>query len=302
VSLVLAFAQSSCAEVGCAGGKGSSLARMAALGLPVPPGFVVPANALADALPDGGEELRRLAEAQDADGAQQLIRDVELDPALRDAVFDAYVALGGDDLPVAVRSSACAEDSEAASFAGQQETFLHVRGGDQVRARIRDCWASFFSERALFYRSQKGSLSDLGMAVVVQRMVNADVAGVLFTCDPVRGRRDRMVVEAVLGLGEAAVSGAVTPDHYVLRRDGRVRKAHVNEQPYAIVADEAGGVAERQLSPEEGGARKADDELLSKLARLGDDLEQRIGVPQDIEWAVQDGELYVLQARPVTTA
>lgn len=299
--LVLPFAESSCTEVMLAGGKGSSLARMSALGLPVPPGFVVPANALADALPDGGAELRRLAEARDAEGAQALIRTVELDAALREAVSTAYTALGPDDVPVAVRSSACAEDSEAASFAGQQETFLHVRGGEQVRARIRDCWASFFSERALFYRSQKGSLADLGMAVVVQRMVAADIAGVLFTCDPVRGRRDRMVVEAVIGLGEAAVSGAVTPDHYILKRDGTVRKAQVHEQPYAIVADEAGGVAERHLSPDEGGARKAGDELLAKLARLGDDLEQRVGVPQDIEWAVQDGELYVLQARPVTT-
>jgi pyruvate, water dikinase len=301
VSLVVPFAEPACAEVACAGGKGSSLARMAALGLPVPPGFVVPANALAEALPDGGAELRRLAEAKDAEAAQALIRTVELDPALREDVLRAYAALGPDDMPVAVRSSACAEDSEAASFAGQQETFLHVRGGDQVRTRIRDCWASFFSERALFYRSQKGSLADLGMAVVVQRMVQAEIAGVLFTCDPVRGRRDRMVVEAVIGLGEAAVSGAVTPDHYVLKRDGTVRKAQVHEQPYAIVADEAGGVAERLLSPNEGGARKAGDELLAKLAQLGDDLEQRVGVPQDIEWAVQDGELYVLQARPVTT-
>jgi pyruvate,water dikinase len=276
---------------------------MAALGLPVPPGFVVPANALADALPDHGAELNGLARAQDAAAAQALIRSVELDPALRQAVLDAYAALGGGqrDVPVAVRSSACAEDSEAASFAGQQETYLHVRGGDAVRARIRDCWASFFSERALFYRSQKGSLDDLGMAVVVQRMVHADVAGVLFTCDPVHNRRDRMVVEAVLGLGEAAVSGAVTPDHYVLKRDGRVRKAQVHEQPYAIVAGETGGVIERPLSPDEGGARKAGDELLAELARIGADLEERVGVPQDIEWAVQDGELYVLQARPVTT-
>jgi pyruvate, water dikinase len=301
MSLVVPFAEPACAEVACAGGKGSSLARMAALGLPVPPGFVVPANALAEALPDGGAELRRLAEAKDAEAAQALIRTVELDPALREDVLRAYAALGPDDVPVAVRSSACAEDSEAASFAGQQETFLHVRGGDQVRTRIRDCWASFFSERALFYRSQKGSLADLGMAVVVQRMVQAEIAGVLFTCDPVRGRRDRMVVEAVIGLGEAAVSGAVTPDHYVLKRDGTVRKAQVHEQPYAIVADEAGGVAERPLSPDEGRARKAGDELLAKLAQLGDDLEQRVGVPQDIEWAVQDGKLYVLQARPVTT-
>jgi pyruvate, water dikinase len=303
VSIVLEFAHPECTEVSRAGGKGSSLARMAALGLPVPPGFVVPANALADALPDHGGELHAHAEAPNAAAAQELIRSVELEPALRRAVLDAYADLGGGqgDAPVAVRSSACAEDSEAASFAGQQETFLHVRGGDAVRTRIRDCWASFFSERALFYRSQKGSLSDLGMAVVVQRMVHADVAGVLFTCDPVHKRSDRMVVEAVIGLGEAAVSGAVTPDHYVLKRDGRVRKAQVHQQPYAIVAGEAGGVIERPLSADEGGARKVEDDLLAELARIGADLEERVGVPQDIEWAVQDGELYVLQARPVTT-
>jgi pyruvate,water dikinase len=297
---VLPFADAECLRVEQAGGKGASLARMSSLGLPVPPGYVIPAGALAAALPDGGAELRALAERQDAEGAQALIRTVELDAGLRDAVLSSYAELGAGDVPVAVRSSATAEDSEAASFAGQQETFLHVRGGDQVRARIRDCWASFFSERALFYRSKKGSLADLGMAVVVQRMVNADIAGVLFTMDAVQGRRDRMVVEAVIGLGEAAVSGAVTPDHYVLKRDGRIRKAHVHEQPYAIVAREEGGVVERELSPEEGGARKASDELLAQLARLGDDLEQRVGVPQDIEWAVEGGELYVLQARPVT--
>jgi pyruvate,water dikinase len=300
MSLVLPFAEADCLDVAHAGGKGSSLARMASLGLPVPPGFVIPANALADALPDGGAELRALAERQDSEAAQALIRTVELDPALRDAVLSSYAELGAGDVPVAVRSSATAEDSEAASFAGQQETFLHVRGGDRVRARIRDCWASFFSERALFYRARKGSLEDLGMAVVVQRMVEADVAGVLFTCDPVRKRRDRMVVEAVLGLGEGVVSGHLTPDHYILKRDGTVRKAQVHVQPYAIVAVPEGGTAERELSPEEGGARKVADEHLAALAKLGDDLEQRLGGPQDIEWAVQDGELFVLQARPVT--
>jgi pyruvate,water dikinase len=300
MNAVLSLGQPACLEVGNAGGKGASLARMASLGLPVPPGFVITAGALAAALPDGGAELRTLAERQDAEGAQALVRTVELDPALREAVLAAYADLGERDPPVAVRSSACAEDSEAASFAGQHETYLHVRGPDQVRARIRDCWASFFTERALFYRSQKGSLSDLWMAVVVQRMVEAEVAGVLFTCDPVHNRRDRMVVEAVLGLGEAVVSGEVTPDHYVLKRDGSVKKAHIHVQPYAIVSRPEGGVAERELSPEEGGAQKAGDDLLAELARIGEALEQRLGMPQDIEWAVQDGDLFVLQARPVT--
>ena len=300
MSGVLPFGAAACLDVMSAGGKGASLARMTAFGLPVPPGFVLPAGALAGALPDGGGQLRECARRQDAAAAQELIRTVELDAGLRRAVLDAYDGLGEGEVPVAVRSSACAEDSDEASFAGQQETYLHVRGHDELRARIRDCWASFFSERALFYRGQKGSLEDLGMAVVVQRMVEAEVAGVLFTCDPVRRRRDRMVVEAVLGLGEAVVSGQVTPDHYVLKRDGSVRKAQVHTQPYAIVSSPEGGVAERELSPEEGGAQKVADDVLARLARLGDDLEQRLGGPQDIEWAVQDGEIFVLQARPVT--
>jgi pyruvate,water dikinase len=300
VSGVLAFVEPACLDVAVAGGKGASLARMTSMGLHVPPGYVIPADALAAALPDGGEELRALAVRQDAEGAQALIRTVELDPGLRRAVLTAYDELGADDVPVAVRSSACAEDSDEASFAGQQETYLHVRGGDDVRARIRDCWASFFSERALFYREQKGSLEDLGMAVVVQRMVDADIAGVLFTCDPVRKRRDRMVVEAVIGLGEAVVSGQVTPDHYVLKRDGQVKKAQVHTQPYAIRTRPDGGVEERELSAEEGSAQKVGQDVLARLARIGDDLEQRMGTPQDIEWAVQGGEIFVLQARPVT--
>jgi pyruvate,water dikinase len=175
-----------------------------------------------------------------------------------------------------------------------------VRGAQAVRDRVRDCWASFFSERAIFYRQKKGSLDDLGMAVVVQRMVRADVAGVLFTCDPVRGRSDRMVVEAVLGLGETAVSGQVTPDHYILKRDGTVRKAQVAQQPIAIVPSEGGGTEERALGAE-GGEQKLSEDYLRRLAKLGADLEQRLGGPQDIEWALEGQSLYVLQARPVTT-
>jgi pyruvate,water dikinase len=292
--MILPFADAACSDTGVAGGKGASLARMSALGLPVPPGFVVTAGCLVEALPDRGAELR--AALPDAARAQAIVEAAEPPAAIR----EAYAALGAD-VPVAVRSSACAEDSDAASYAGQQETYLHVRGADAVLARVRDCWASFFSERAIFYRQRKGSLDDLAMAVVVQRMVRAEVAGVLFTCDPVHHRRDRMVVEAVLGLGEAAVSGQITPDHYVLKRDGTVKRTRIAEQPFAIVPLEAGGTEERPLDPAAGGARKLADEHLRELARIGDDLEQRLGGPQDIEWALEGGELYVLQARPVTS-
>lgn len=296
---VLGFDHAACRDASAAGGKGASLARMAELGLPVPSGFVVPADALAASLPDGGEQLRAVA-ASDPGRAPQLVQEAVIARELREQIERAYAELGGGDPPVAVRSSACAEDSEAASFAGQQETYLYVRGADRVLARVRDCWASFFSERAVFYRAQKGSLDDLGMAVVVQRMVAADVAGVLFTCDPVQRRRDRMVVEAVFGLGEACVSGHVTPDHFVITRDGVLKRSRLTVQPFAVVSAPDGGTTERPLDPEEGGLPTLGEERLRELAALGADLEERLGGPQDIEWAVEQGELYVLQARPVT--
>jgi pyruvate, water dikinase len=295
---VLHFAEDECLEVMRAGGKGASLARMASLGLPVPPGFVVPADALAAALGDRTQELASLS-ADDAERAQRIVHDTEIGPELREEVTAAYRELG-DDAPVAVRSSACAEDSQEASFAGQQETYLDVRGAEEVIERIGHCWGSFFSERALFYRAQKGSLDDLGMAVVVQRMVSADVAGVLFTVDPVRRRKDRMVVEAVFGLGEACVSGQVTPDNYVLARDGALKRRRLSVQPLVIESAPEGGTVERELDPAEGGAATLEEDQLRELARLGEDLQGRLGGPQDIEWAIEGGELYVLQARPVT--
>src|SRR5919201_3820093 len=210
--MVVWFDDAACLDVGIAGGKGASLARMAAEGLPVPPGFVVAADALGRCV--DGERLRTLAREGDHAAAQALFRGA----SPPDDVAPAYERLGG---LVAVRSSACAEDSDAASFAGQQETFLNVFGAAEVARHVVECWASFFSERALFYRARKGSLDDVRMAVVVQQMVEPEKAGVLFTCDAVQRRRDQMIVEAVFGLGEQVVSGHVTPDHYVIDRGGR---------------------------------------------------------------------------------
>jgi pyruvate,water dikinase len=302
------FDDERCTDVRLAGGKGASLARMTALGMPVPPGFVVPADALEAALSDTVAAIRAvLARGEDggdlapvAEEAQALVRAADSGGAFPAQVAEAYARLGDGDVPVAVRSSATAEDSEAASFAGQQETYLHVRGVEEIVERVRDCWCSFFTERALFYRRAKGSLTDLGMAVVVQRMVQPDVSGVMFTIDPTKGRRDRMVVEAVFGLGEGVVSGQLTPDHYVLARDGRLKRTRLHTQPYAIVHDPAGGVREQELATERGEAQTLGEDQLARLARVGVELEERLGGPQDIEWAMQDDELYVLQSRPVT--
>ena len=264
------FTDEACRDVRVAGGKGASLAAMTAAGLPVPPGFALRADALEGSV--DAARLRELAGAGDHESARGLVLAAE---APREALAAAYDRLGGGR--VAVRSSACAEDSEAASFAGQQETYLGVAGYEELCRRVVDCWASFFSERALFYRRHKGSLDDLGMAVVVQRMVEAEKAGVLFTVDPVQRRRDRMLVEAVFGLGEQVVSGEVTPDHYLIDRDGGVKHERLV----------AGGVL-------------ADDEL-RELAQLGRRLEEHFGGPQDVEWAMVGDRVYLLQSRPVTT-
>jgi pyruvate,water dikinase len=224
--------------------------------------------------------------------------EAPLASGLDSEVAHAYERLGGG--PVAVRSSACAEDSETASFAGQQDTFLNVHGSAAVLASVRKCWASFFSERALFYRSRKGSLADLRMAVVVQRQLAPEKSGVMFTVDPVRRRRDQMVIEAVHGLGESVVSGMVTPDHYIVSREGELKRAQVSTQTVAIVAAAQGGVHEVPLDPMVGGARVLSDGELGDLAQMGSKLEELFGAPQDVEWAFENERLYLLQSRPVT--
>ena len=281
-SPVVWFTDEACQDVGLTGGKGASLARMTAEGLPVPPGFVIPSYVLEESLDT--ERMLELAATQSAEDLQELVARYQ---PPTDEITAAYENLVGTrvtatykrvgDAKVAVRSSAVAEDSEAASYAGQQETYLFVEGAEEVCRRVVDCWASFFSERALFYRSEKGSLEDLRMAVVVQKMVAPEKSGVIFTVDPVRRRRDRMVVEAVRGVGEQVVSGEVTPDHYSLDRKGKLKREKI--------------VNERVLT----------DEELLKLGELGRKLEEKHGVAQDIEWAIVGDEIFLLQSRPVTT-
>jgi pyruvate,water dikinase len=268
--LVLAFPDPRCRDVALCGGKGASLAAMTAEGLPVPPGFVITSAAFA-AVADQ-HALRARMRAQDVVGARAIVGAASPPGAL---IAEQLATLTGT---VAVRSSACAEDSETASYAGQQETFLNVDGLDAVLRSVVGCWLSFFADRAVFYRREKGSLDDVAMAVVVQQMIDSKKSGVLFTVDPVHGRKDRMVVEAAFGLGEQVVSGAVTPDHYVLDRQGVIKRSRI--------------VGEQVLK----------DEECVQLARLGQQLASLHGCPQDIEWAFDaSGALFLLQSRPVTT-
>src|SRR5829696_7825260 len=281
-SAVVWFTEETCQDVAVAGGKGASLARMTAEGLPVPPGFVIPSYVLQDSIDT--ERMLELAASRSARELQELVAATEPPQGKITAAYEnlvgarrtaTYKLIGNKK--VAVRSSAVAEDSEAASYAGQQETYLFVEGAEEVCRRVVDCWASFFSERALFYRSEKGSLEDLRMAVVVQRMVDPEKSGLLFTLDLVRRRSDRMVVEAGRGVGDQIVSGEVTPDQYSLDRKGKLKR-------HKIVDD-----------------RVLTDEELSKLGELGRRLEDKHGVAQDIEWAIVGEEIFLLQSRPVTT-
>src|SRR3954451_13941127 len=269
--LVLPFADPRCQDVGRTGGQRPASAAKAREGLPVPPGFVITSAAFAAAV--DSEALREAMRRKDVEAARDLVAAAQ---PPRELIQQALAHLKG---LVAVRSSACAEDSEGASYAGQQETFLNTDGLEAVLHNVVECWLSFFTDRAVFYRQEKGSLEDVEMAVVVQQMIDSQKSGVMFTVDPVHGRKDRMVVEAARGLGEAVVSGETTPDNYTLSRDGVVKKSKLVD-------------AERVLS---------DDECAA-LARMGQKLAGLHGAPQDIEWAFDAaGDLYLLQSRPITT-
>jgi pyruvate,water dikinase len=296
------------------GGKGASLSRLKAAGLPVPRGFVVCAAAFSTFLNQNGggnlvlECLTCLDIYNDAELelTSSRIRDfILLQPlsnALTKDIEEAYRGFGEESL-VAVRSSAIGEDGEAASFAGQQETFLNIRGADNVTRCVKECWASFFTPRALFYRAQKGELTATLMAVVVQEMVFAEKSGVMFTVDPVQNRRDHIVVEAVFGLGEGVVSGLITPDQYVLdRASGSLVREFIALQPTAVVCDAIhGGTRHIQLSTEEGSARVLNDRQVSGLRDMGLKVEAFFGSPQDVEWCICGDELLLLQSRPITT-
>jgi pyruvate,water dikinase len=292
VDSVVLFANLPPESTAIAGGKGASLSRMAAAGLPVPPGFVIVAGAFDEFLAScGGLELiARLTANLDIDDAraveeaadriQRLIVSTSLPLSLAQSIRAAHEALAHGER-VAVRSSAVSEDGSTASFAGQQETYLNVRGGDEVLRRVQQCWASFFSPRALFYRAQKAALGDTRMAVVVQEMIQADRSGVMFTVDPVRHRRECLIIEGAPGLGEAVVSGEVTPDHYVVLRDD------------GSVVDE--------FIPDDVRGRVLNDAELRQLRDLGLRLEKFFGSPQDVEWCIRGDQLLLLQSRPITT-
>jgi rifampicin phosphotransferase len=295
-----------------AGGKGANLGELLRAGLPVPPGFVVTTDAYrlfvaANSLQPEIERLARDAPPGDMAALEGAARAVAalfaggaMPAAVTTAVREAYARLG--EPPAAVRSSATAEDLPGASFAGQMETYLNVRGAEAVLAAVRRCWASLWTARALSYRANQGiAPAAVSLAVVVQELLAADAAGVLFTADPVNGRRDRMVIDAVWGLGEALVGGQVTPDHWVAdARTGAVQEARVARKAVMTVRREEGTVllpvpADLQEQPVLSPAQ------VEALVELGRRAAALYGTPQDVEWVLARGRPYLVQSRPITS-
>src|SRR3712207_6720382 len=315
MGFVLPFENLDRAALPNAGGKAANLGELIRAGLPVPPGFCVTTAAyelvaegagldrvladLAETPPDEGARLAELAAA-----ARARLLEAPVPEALALAISAAYGGLGdGASVPVAVRSSATAEDLPHASFAGQQDTYLNVVGEESVVEAVRRCFASLWTDRAVSYRAtNKIDPRGVRLAVAVQRMVGATVAGVLFTANPLTGRRRQAVIDAAPGLGEGVVSGAVNPDHFVVNpATGEVVERRLGDKRVAIRAAADGGTRRVELAAGEDEA-SLDDAQIRALATLGARVEARYGSPQDTEWAIDpEGGIWLLQARPITT-
>ncbi|MGD0902347.1 MAG: PEP/pyruvate-binding domain-containing protein [Terracidiphilus sp.] len=294
------------------GGKGASLARMAAAGLPVPPGFHITTEAYRRFVDENhlGERIQSAgAQAQASDPAtldqaseqiQSLFGQGAIPGDIAEAIRRWYGELGADT-PVAVRSSATAEDLPGLSFAGQLETYLNVHGNDEVLDAVKRCWASLWTGRAIGYRQRQGIRpEDLSMAVVVQQLVSADAAGVLFTANPVTSARDELMINAAWGLGEAIVSGRVTPDTIVVNKQtGAIASREIAGKDVMTVRLKS-GTREEAVPAQKRKQAALTPPQAAELARLGMEIERLYGQPMDIEWAICDGRIFILQARPVT--
>ena len=295
------------------GGKGQSLARMANAGFNVPGGFVVTAAAYRSfvaanhmqqeivSLAKPAVENGRASFEQASEAIQALFAEHDPSAEITAEIREAYGSL--DDAAVAVRSSANAEDLPGLSFAGQQETYLNVRGADDVIAAVRNCWASLWTPQAISYRHQNGiDQGSVAMAVVVQVMVPSQVSGILFTANPATGERSEIVINASFGLGEAVVSGQVTPDTYIVDKGTlHAKDTVIGPKAQQIVADGRQGTRLADVDERRRGLSSLTDGMLRQLSRTAIDIEKlNEGIPQDIEWAVVDEDLYLLQSRPVT--
>ena len=306
------------ADVAKAGGKGANLGELVKAGLPVPPGFVITAQAYQLFITVSGlsQKISHAIEDLDVDNTgqlqarakeiQALITNTNMPSNIRDEIIGAYEELSKRDSVkaqfVAVRSSATMEDSEQASFAGMNATFINVKGKDNLIKMVKECWASLYGARVIFYRAKKEFLDDPVIAVVVQKMVNSDKSGVMFTANPSNNDLSSLVIEGAFGLGEVVVGGLVSPDYYeVDKATQKIKDTRIAHKNFKIIRDDKGENRKVDLSAKEGEARVLSEDDVLEVTRLGLKIEQHYQSPQDTEWAIEGDKVYMVQSRPITT-
>lgn len=310
---VLGFEQLDATMIAVAGGKGANLGELSRIdGVRVPEGFCITTDAYADAVagdPELTALLERLSRVAAADTDEIRTTAAQIRAVIEATTVPTRIAEEitgqlrrlGEDAAYAVRSSATAEDLPTASFAGQQDTYLNVSGRDAVLRHVRRCWASLFTDRAITYRLQHGTdQRSVRLAVVVQRMVSTEVAGIMFTADPITSDRRTVSIDAGFGLGEALVSGLANADNYTVR-EGRITGRRVSAQAIAVRPAPNGGTEQEAISADRQSVQKLPDAAVLRLADIGRTIEAHFGSPQDIEWAFADGTFFVVQSRPITT-
>ena len=302
------------ATIETVGGKGASLARLSAAGLPVPDGFCVTTAAYRCFVEDHGLQDEILAIASDGDPGQpasldkasrrigELFERCAMPEGIAASIREAYAGLGAGNMVVAVRSSATAEDLPGMSFAGQQDTYLNMSGETAVLDAVKRCWASLWTARAIDYRARNGiAAEEVSLAVVVQELVPADAAGVMFTANPLTGARGETVINAAWGLGESIVGGQVTPDTIIVDKvSGKTTEQHIHEKEVMTVCV-PGGTRERPVPPDRRDRAVLSAAHVAELVHLGVTIEDLYGRPMDIEWALHDGHIFIVQARSITT-
>ncbi|MBN1262990.1 MAG: phosphoenolpyruvate synthase [Candidatus Pacebacteria bacterium] len=303
-------------DLSLVGGKGANLGEMIAADLPVPPGFVVAVKAYREFLSQNQiqpkiKEILKSCDRNDpesfqtaSDKIKKIILRGKIPPLIAREIMQAYLKLnhGLKNVLVAVRSSATAEDLPGASFAGQQATFLNIRGESAVVDRVRACWASLFESRAIFYRQEQGfDHFKVSIAVPVQEMIQSEISGVMFTIDPITSEKNRILIEAIYGLGELIVRGEVIPDRYIVDRR-KMKLIHKTIGNQSIQLIKVGDSTRRRRVPaQQREKQKLADSKVIELAKIGSKIHQHYYFPQDIEWGLKKNKFYILQTRPVTS-
>ena len=313
-ALILAFSEIRAADLPQVGGKGANLGELTHSGFPIPPGFCLTTVAFQEFINTcpNSDEIYKLLDSVTTDdvvtvrqvGARvrQILQDVPMPDEVADAVMQAWQDLGTDQA-YAVRSSATAEDLPEVSFAGQQDTYLNIIGEAALLDAIRRCWVSLFTDRAILYRTQhEFKHRDVQLSVVVQQMIMSEKSGILFTADPLTGHRHTLTIDASFGLGEALVSGLVSPAAYKIdKKNYSIIDRQIAEKHIAILPEKDGGTRQENLGDDKRTQRVLTDSQILDLAIMGVQIEDYYQIPQDIEWALADNKFYLLQSRPITS-